>query len=37
MKGTLNWYCNENNINYILVETSKKDNWLDDKKSLHKY
>ena len=27
MKGTLNWYCNENNINYILVETSKKDNY----------
>ena len=28
LKGTLNWYCNEKNINYILVETSKKDSYL---------
>tara|TARA_B100001093_G_scaffold337518_1_gene322303 strand:- start:422 stop:1102 length:681 start_codon:yes stop_codon:yes gene_type:complete len=28
LKGTLNWYCTEKNINYILVETSKKDSYL---------
>ena len=27
-KGTLNWYCNERNINYILVETCKKDSYI---------
>ena len=26
--GTLNWYCTERNINYILVETCKKDSYI---------
>ena len=28
LKGTLNWYCTQKNINYILIETCKKDSYI---------
>lgn len=28
LPGTLNWYCEEKNINYILIETTKKDSYI---------